>query len=161
MLELDSSWYRSFVLVCLLTQAPTFQRASTTLPSLECFLLILAYVFDKPCHDYFFVCVMIIHHVLIPQHKRQTESPQNTAAPWGLASCENPAPCRLFLSPAAQAQGEADHSLIPVPSCLQKPLFARGLTHSTGQYLKQGFLVVGHGTARLKACATPLMHEPL
>lgn len=55
-----------------------------------------------------------------------TESPWNAAAPQGPASCENPTPRRLFLSPAAQAQGEANHSLTPDPSCLQKPLFARG-----------------------------------
>lgn len=90
---------------------------------------------------------MIIHHGLIPQHKWQTESPQNAAAPRGLASCENPAPHRLFLSPAAQAQGEADRSLIPVPSCLQKPVFARGLTHSADQSLTQGFPAAGDGSA--------------
>lgn len=99
---------------------------------------------------------MITHHGLIPQHKRQTESPQNPAAPQGPASCENLAPRRLFLSPAVHAQREADRSLIPVPSCLQKPVFARGLTHSTGQSFMQGF-----PAARLKACATPRVYQPL
>lgn len=52
-LELDTRFYCSFVLVCSLIQVPTFQTASSLLPSLECFTLVLACVFDKPWHDYF------------------------------------------------------------------------------------------------------------
>lgn len=65
------------VLVCFISQAPTIQMTSLLLPALECFMLVLACVFDKSQHDSFFlcVCVMITHRGLIPQHKRQTESP--------------------------------------------------------------------------------------
>lgn len=42
-----SSQFCSFVLMCFLTQAPTFQTASTPCSSLECFMLVLACVFDK------------------------------------------------------------------------------------------------------------------
>lgn len=68
------------VLVCFISQAPTIQMTSLLLPALECFMLVLARVFDKSRHDsffffFFFFCVMITHHGLIPQHKRQTESP--------------------------------------------------------------------------------------
>lgn len=46
-LELDTKLYFSFVFVCSLNQVPTFQTASSLLPSLECFMPVLACVFDK------------------------------------------------------------------------------------------------------------------
>lgn len=46
-----------FALACFITQAPTFQTASLLLPALECSMLVLACVFDKSRHDYYFICL--------------------------------------------------------------------------------------------------------
>lgn len=139
--------------MCFITQTPTFQTTSLLLPAPECSMLVLACVFDKSRHDYYFICLWWLPTVVYSRNKndRVPEMQQ-------LLRVQHPVKTPLLTGCSCLQQckhrGKAITAWLQIPAVCKSHSLLGGLTHSTGQTSAQGFPAAGRDAAQ-SLCKPP------